>query len=137
MMSPRQERSWLTLRSAFGHRSAARAIALQVRTAKDQPTEFRLISNLSASGMWRCEATFPRSDLAFRAYLTCIAEARLTDYFEQPPMQTPPRWILPSPEGAFLSVPQSTPDSDSKLASRRSFWRRVLHSGRWGWPRSA
>lgn len=132
MPSPKHERDWLTLRAAFGHRSAARAMALQVRTAKDQPTEFRLISCLEPDGAWRLEATFSRSDLAYRAYQARAREARLTDYFDQPPRQTPPRWIIPSPEGAFLSPPPPPSTAAAEPSARPSFWARLMHPTRWG-----
>jgi hypothetical protein len=134
MLFPRHERQWLTLRAAFGHRSAARAIALQVRTATDVPTEFRLISCLTSDGMWRLEGSFPRSDVAFRAYLSRVREERLTDYFDHRPMQMPPKWIVPSPEGAFLTAPAVPGEAavSSESPPRPSLWQRFLHPARGG-----
>lgn len=127
MLAPHRERQWLTLRAAFGHKSAARALALQVQTKRETPTEFRLVSNLSADRAWHCEGSFPRSDLAYRAYQARLAEARLTDYFSQPPKQTPPRWLIPSPEGVFLTAPVDRPPADRRPPAHPPFWQRLLH----------
>lgn len=105
MWTPQREHEWVTLRAAFGRRGPAKALALQVRASTESPTQFRIVSNLVPDRTWRVEGVFARSDECLRIYRKRLCEAKLVDYFDQRPKQTPPRWLVPAAEGLLLAAP--------------------------------
>lgn len=135
MWAPQREHEWVTLRAAFGRKGAVKALALQVRACAEHPTQFRIVSNLVPDHAWRMEGVFSRSDECLRAYRTRLCEAKLVDYFDQHPKQTPPRWLVPSVEGLMLSAPTDPAPAEHvvqepRRPARASFLQRLVRPRR-------
>ena len=102
-MKPQRDDDWFTIASAMISPDPRQgAVALQMNPREER--NYRLISNLSATGRWHCNGRFTDLSPAFARYTSLCHQRRLQDYcYIDQHQRHVPRFLVPL-EGSFLTA---------------------------------
>jgi len=102
-VKPQREGDWFTIASALISPDPRQgAIALQMNPREDR--NYRLISNLNATGRWHCHGRFADLSPAMARYTALCHQHHLQDYIYLDQHQRHvPRFLVPI-EGSFLTA---------------------------------